>query len=392
VHDPLESSHAKRARSNVANVASMQQVWLTLPRPAAIFAQEAKQEALLMARGVPVGLPTGFGILDRHIRLRNGQLIVVAARSSFGKTSLALQIAHYNAQLMQAQWEDGVVVFFSAEMSGAELFQKMASAQSGVNLQRGYSGQWTQAEADAFHAALDTLATLPLVVNDLNQIKTETMRDNLKTLANAGRTPRLVVFDYIELGADDEKYKENERIALVTHRLKAIARELDLPVLALSQINREIEKESRHRLPLIHNLAGSDAVGRTADKVLTMLIPHMYLKMGISCACEYIEDSINTAYVSIQKDRFGARGTTIRLRWQPETASFSELDASDTRPRYVEQFTNRSPEDAARYWNTQAHPRSPAPPLPNPAAPAQQQAPQPAQHQFTQTANGDDAV
>lgn len=296
-----------------------------------------------------MGLPTGFSVIDRQFRMRDGQLIVVAARSSFGKTSLAVQIAMHNAELLEKTWDDGVVVFFSAEMSGAELFQKMASMKSGVNLQKGYAGMWTPDESKAFMDALDDLSTLPLVVNDLNQIKTETMRENLQVLANAGRKPRLVVFDYIELGADNDKVRENERIATVVQRLKAIARELNIPVLALSQINREIEKESRHRLPLVHNLAGSDAVGRTADKVLTILIPQIYLKMGIACACEYIEDSLHTAYVSIQKDRFGNRGTIFRLKWTPTTTSFGDLDSLDVRPRYVEKLTVRNSDAAEQY-------------------------------------------
>jgi replicative DNA helicase len=350
----------------------MQQVWTTMPRPAAVFSQEAKQEAMLMARGIPMGLPTGFTTLDRTVRLREGQLIVVAARSSFGKTSFALQVAMHNALNLEASWDDGCVVFFSAEMSGAELFQKMASTRSGVNLQRGYAGQWSQADAKAFNDALDDLSTLPLVVNDLNVIKTETMRENLKMLASAGRPARLVVFDYVELGADDGKFKENERVAMVVHRLKSIARDLSIPVLALSQINRDIEKESRHRLPLIQNLAGSDAVGRTADKVLTLLIPNLYLRTGVACACEYIEDSIDTAYVSVQKDRFGRRGDIFRLRWQPTTASFDDLPASDPRPRYVQSLKVRSPEDATRYWNTLR-------PAPQPAGQADPGVPQAAE-------------
>lgn len=329
---------------------TIQKVWETLPRPASYYAVEAKKEAVLMAKGVPLGLPTGFAVIDRTVRMREGQLIVLAARSSMGKTSMALQIAMNNALRMQQTWDDGLVVFFSAEMTGAELFQKMASTRSGVNLQDGYAGRWTQQDASNFHAALDDLSTLPLVVNDLTQIRTENMRDNLRMLADMGRPPRLIVFDYIEIAADDDKYKENERIAQVVHRLKAIARDLKVPVLALSQINREIEKESRHRLPMLHNLAGSDAVGRTADKVITMLVPNYYLRTGVSCACEYIEDSRHTAYISVQKDRFGARAQTFRLRFDAHTASFSDLDDTDYRGPYVNRLSTRQPSEAETYW------------------------------------------
>lgn len=326
------------------------QVWSEMPRPASWFVTEAKREAKLMQSGVPLGLPTGFATVDRTFRMREGQLVVLAARSSMGKTSLALQIAMNNALRLQTQWDDGVVLFFSAEMSGTELFHKMASIRSGLNLQDGHSGRWTPQQGQDFHDALDDLSTLPLVVNDANRIKTEGMRDGIQMMSDAGRPPRMIVFDYIELGADDDKFKEHERVAMVVGRLKKIAIDFKIPVLALSQINREIEKESRHRMPLIHNLAGSDSVGRTADKVLTMLVPNYYLKTGVSCACEHIEDSRNTAYLSVQKDRFGARGTTWRLHFDPQTASFQDLDSTDPRGPFVHKLNTRNPSEAESYW------------------------------------------
>jgi hypothetical protein len=122
-----------------------------------------------------------------------------------------------------------------------------------------------------------------------------------------------------------------------------------VPVLALSQVNRDLEKESRHRLPLIQNLAGSDSVGRTADKVLTMMVPANYLNTGIACACQYEADSVDTAYVSVQKDRFGARGVTYRLGFNPTTASFRDVDETDPRGRVVTQLTVRNSIDIGRW-------------------------------------------
>ncbi len=344
------TNHRRNAMESEPNTTSITSVWQTVPRPASWFAEAAKIEAREMGRGVPMGLPTGFSTIDSSFRMKEGQLVVLAARSSMGKTSLALQIAMNNAIRLQAAWDDGVVLFFSAEMSGAELFHKMASIRSGLNLQDGHAGRWTQQQGNDFIAILDELSSLPLVINDLNQIKTEAMRDGIQLLSDVGKPVRMIVFDYIELGADDDKFKEHERVAQVVQRLKRIALDFKIPVLALSQINREIEKESRHRMPLIHNLAGSDSVGRTADKVLTMLIPNYYLKTGVSCACEYIEDSHRTAYISVQKDRFGARGTIWRLAFDPKTASFHDIDTSDFRGRYVHKLNTRQPSEAENYW------------------------------------------
>lgn len=325
-------------------------LWVSLPRPAGWYVAEAKRETQLMSKGGAIGLPTGFSTLDGSFRLRGGQLTVIAARTSMGKTSFALQVAMHNAMLLQQTWDDGCVLFFSAEMSGVELFQKMASVQSGINLQRGYAGLWSQRESDLFMQHLQDLDGIPLIINDLNVIRTDAMRDNIQMMKDAGRPVRMVVFDYIELGADDDKFKDHERIAQIVFRLKGIARAFDIPVLALSQINREIEKESRHRIPLMTNLAGSDAVGRTADKVLTMMIPQYYLSTGVSCACEYPQDSRDTAYISVQKDRFGKRGTIYRFGFNPTTACFTDIDNFDPRGRVVENLNVRSREETDAYW------------------------------------------
>lgn len=296
-----------------------------------------------MARGVALGYPLGFKTFDHFFRLKNGQFIVIAGRPAMGKTSFALQIAHNIAEsLMDSDDTAGRVVFFSAEMSGVELFHKIASQQSGINLQAGYAGRWTPEESALFEETLASLTHLPLMVNDLNMMATEKMKSNLTDMVDSGLIPRAIFFDYIELAADEDSRQEHNRIAQVAQRLKAIAAQFKIPVIGLSQVNRQAEAEAS-KIPYLSNLAGSDTVARMADKVLTLMRPGYYLRNGQQAACEFPSDITDTCYVSIQKDRFGRAGQTFRLKLNERTFSFSDMHPPRDPVREVMDLRSKKP-------------------------------------------------
>jgi replicative DNA helicase len=298
--------------------------WESIPKESDWYVEEALNEAKLMATGVPQGYAMGFRTFDHFFRLKNRQFVVIAGRPAMGKTSFALQIAYNMAMELLAQGDtQGRIVFYSAEMSGVELYHKIASQLTGINLQEGYAGRWSERDAEWFQETLESLRPLPLMVNDLNLIKTAHMLEGLEGMVASGLLPRAVFFDYIELGADDDKYKENERVAQIAYRLKHIASILNIPVIGLSQVNRAVEGEAS-KMPLMVNLAGSDSVPRTADKVLTLMRPGYYLRNGMSCACEYDADKEGVCYVSVQKDRFGRAGQTFRLALNERTYKFED--------------------------------------------------------------------
>lgn len=322
-------------------VTAMSNAWDSIPRDAEWYVEDALREAQFMAQGVAQGYAMGFKTFDHFFRLRDGQFTVIAGRPAMGKTSLALQVAYNIAQqLVDTGDEAGRVVFFSAEMSGVELFHKLASQISGVNLQEGYAGRWSQTDADIFQGTLRALASLPLLVNDLNVIRTEDMRENLESMKLVGLAPRALFFDYIELGADDDKIKENERVAQIAFRLKNIASTMRIPVVGLSQVNRLVESEAS-KMPLMVNLAGSDSVPRVADKVLTLMRPGYYLRNGMSAACEVETDKEGVCYVSVQKDRFGRAGQTFRLAVNERTYQFRDFPSPGLPERAVRNLKSR---------------------------------------------------
>lgn len=318
--------------------------WGSVPRGADWYVEDALLEADEMALGKRIGTPLGFKTFDSFFRLKDGQLMVIAGRPAMGKTSFALQIAYNMAQLLRST--TGRVVFYSAEMTGVELFHKMAAMNSGMNLQQGYGGKWSSADADEFKRALNDLRDLPLLVNDLNLISTEHMVKDLEDMVNVGTPPRALFFDYIELAADKagDKMGENHRIAQVAQRLKHIAMTFKIPVIAMSQVNRQTEAEA-NKIPYLANLAGSDTVARMADKVLSLMRPGYYLRNGQQAACEVPLDVDSTCYVSVQKDRFGRAGQTFRMRVNEETFRFTDMNPPVDPDRFVMDLRAKRPSE-----------------------------------------------
>lgn len=322
-------------------------VWENMPKDSKWYVGAAQAEIDDIASGKLTGFATGFKTFDGFFRIKPGQLVVIGGRPAMGKTSFALQLAYNFAAQLQAQGDtDGRILFFSAEMTGVQLYHKLASGLSGVNLQRGYTGKWTQQDSDDFTRTLGGLATLPLAVSDLNMVTVNRMHDDIADMITSGVFPKAVFFDYIELAADEAGIGEREygRIAAVAQKLKRLAMHYGIPVIALSQVNRVTEGEA-NKMPYLSNLAGSDTVSRMADKVLTLMRPGYYLRNGQSAACENIGDLQDTCYVSIQKDRFGRAGQTFRLRVNEETYLFSDMNPPREPPRVVMNLKARKPGD-----------------------------------------------
>jgi len=305
---------------------------------------EAAREAQEMAAGTPQGYGLGFKTFDHFFRIKDGQVLVLAGRPAMGKTSLALQIAHNMCRQLTPHSKEKIV-FYSAEMSGTQLFQKLASNLSGVNLQAGYAGRWTSADSAEYNRVLNSLSRMPMLVSDLNIVKTDNIRSNLDDVVTAGVVPAAVFLDYIELAADeDHTRQEHTRIAQIMQKLKQIAMHYQIPVIALSQVNRMTESESS-KIPYLSNLAGSDTVARMADKVLTLMRPGYYIKNGQQAACELASDAQDTCYVSIQKDRFGRAGQTFRLRVDETTYRFTDFDPPRDPSRVVMNLKARKPSE-----------------------------------------------
>lgn len=214
------------------------------------------------------GLPSGIACLDRMTGgFRPSELFLVAARPSVGKTAVALAIAGHVAGV-----ERRPVLFASLEMSREELAQRLLGAWAGVDGQRVRLGTLTGPEADALLAARDRLAPAPLYVLDEPGV-------SVARLAAVARRRKaryglsLVVLDYIGLvEPEDRRAPRHEQVATISRRLKLLARELGVPVLALSQLNRESEARAGQQ-PRLSDLRDSGAVEQDADAVVLLSRP-----------------------------------------------------------------------------------------------------------------------
>ncbi|PIR92571.1 replicative DNA helicase [Candidatus Falkowbacteria bacterium CG10_big_fil_rev_8_21_14_0_10_44_15] len=268
------------------------------------------------------GIPTGFPSLDNLLAgLQKSDLIVLAARPSVGKTSLALDMARQVATKSKVP-----VGIFSLEMSKEQLVDRMLCAEAGVGLWKMRTGKLSdRAEDDDFSRighAMGTLSEAPIFIDDsaslnIMEIKTKVRRLQLE------RGLGLVVVDYLQLMEGRGKYQDNrvQEVSEITRALKIIARELNIPVMALSQLSRVVE-QSRPAIPKLSHLRESGSIEQDADVVM-----FIYRKASDR---NYREEDIpeqerHIAEIHIAKHRNGPTGA-VKLFFDENTVSFKNLE------------------------------------------------------------------
>lgn len=262
------------------------------------------------------GIPTGFPQLDNLLSgLQKSDLILLAARPSIGKTALALDIAR------QTAIKHGTSVgIFSLEMSSQQLVDRMLAAQSGVDSWRLRTGKISKDdEYDRLQAGIASLSEAPIYIDDKPSSTVLSMRSvarRLKMEKNLG----LVIVDYLQLitptytrGSDSMVQQVTE----ISRALKTMARELDVPVLALSQLSREIEK--RRGRPRLSDLRDSGSLEQDADVVMFI---HRDDKMNEN------SDRPGIAEILVEKHRNGPVGK-VDLRFDEQKTTFLSIDKSD---------------------------------------------------------------
>lgn len=254
------------------------------------------------------GVPTGLIALDKVTNgLQKSDLILLAARPSMGKTALALNIA------WQAARKGKVVAIFSLEMGIRQLTQRFLSMISGVNLQGIKTGQITQEEFETVTAAADSLANLKIYVDDtsgqsLREIKTEARR----LLQTVGLD--LIVIDYIQLMQGAKAENRVQEVSAISRGLKVLARELNVPILALSQLSRAVELRAEKK-PQLSDLRDSGSLEQDADIVMMLYREEYY---------SHDEGDANIAELNIAKNRNGET-KTMQLYFGKETQLFGDL-------------------------------------------------------------------
>jgi replicative DNA helicase len=256
-----------------------------------------------------IGIPTGFEDLDKLLGgLQRSDLIVVAGRPGMGKTSLALSIAHNAARNKN-------VGIFSLEMAGEQVVQRLISAETGIDSQRLRLGRIYEDEWPNFIQATGLLSETSIFIDDTPAISPLEMRTKARRLY-AEHSLDLIIVDYLQLMRGGQRVENRvQEISLISRSLKALARELEVPVLAVSQLSRAVE--SRHdKRPVLSDLRESGAIEQDADVVMFIYRDEVYNEDT---------DTPNIADIIVAKHRNGPTGL-VRLFFKKELAQFHELE------------------------------------------------------------------
>lgn len=268
------------------------------------------------------GLPTGFAQLDEQINsgLRPGQLVVIAGDTGSGKSSLASQIALTAAHAAKVnpgkfgapEGKSAPVLIFSYEMSKEEIYERMVAQRSPVSDSFRAPRGWLSTDLPLAEEGARVIADLPLFVFDENGATVEDVRSTVERFsAIYGRKPALVVVDYIGLMNMPGTTNRVEVISHITRSLKAMAREMHIPIIALAQINREAGKRVSHR-PGLTDLRESGSIEQDANIVLLVYRESYYIVDPE--AKKAAEDGNPDVEVIVAKNRSGRSGS-IKMRW-----------------------------------------------------------------------------
>ena len=266
------------------------------------------------------GLPTGFRDLDKITTgLHPDQLIILAARPAVGKTAFVLNIAQ-NVGTKQKK----PVAVFSLEMGAESLVDRMLAAEGMVDSHSLRTGQLTEQDWNNVTIAQGALAEAPIYIDDTPGIKITEIRSRSRKLAQEVDGLGLIVIDYLQLITGTKPENRQQEVSDISRQLKILAKELKVPVIALSQLSRGVEQRQDKR-PVLSDIRESGSIEQDADIVAFLYRDNYYRKEG-----EDPEDAVedNTIEVILEKNRSGARGT-VKLMFQKEYNKFSTIAQFD---------------------------------------------------------------
>lgn len=268
-------------------------------------------------RGAVTGVPTGFKDLDNYLSgLQPSDFVLVAARPSMGKTAFVLNVAE-NVAIKQGI----TTAIFSLEMSNVQLVNRMLSLESTVDADKIRKGRLDSSDWGKLIEGADSIAKSHLIIDDTPGISIAELRSKCRKYKMENNLG-LVIIDYLQLmsgsGRTDSRQQE---ISDISRSLKALARELDVPVVTLSQLSRAVEQRPDHR-PMLSDLRESGAIEQDADVVMFLYRDDYYNKDT---------DIKGIAEIIIAKQRNGPIGT-VKMAWIPEQTRFADLLDRNTVP------------------------------------------------------------
>jgi replicative DNA helicase len=268
---------------------------------------------------------------------QNSDLVILAGRPSMGKTALVTNFA-YNAARRFAETggkEGAIVGFFSLEMSADQLATRILADRSEIPGDKIRKGEIQQDDFRKFVAASQELSQIPLYIDDTPALSISAVRTRARRLKRQHGLGMLVV-DYLQLlrGTGSKQGTDNrvQEVAEITRGLKAIAKELNIPVIALSQLSRQVEQREDKR-PMLSDLRESGSIEQDADVVLFVYREEYYLartepEVGTEKHLEWqskMDKAMNIGECIVSKNRHGSIGP-VRMHFEPRLTRFSDLD------------------------------------------------------------------
>ena len=269
-----------------------------------------KIEQASKQKGAVTGIPTGFIDLDYQTAgLQPSDLILIAARPSMGKTAFVLNLAQY-----VAFHEDLCTAIFSLEMSKEQLVNRLFSLESRVDAQKLRTGNLQESEWEKLIEGAGIIGNSHLIIDDTPGISISELRSKCRKY-KMDQDLRLIIIDYLQLmsGSGRSESRQQE-ISEISRSLKAVARELNVPVVALSQLSRAVEQRPDHR-PMLSDLRESGAIEQDADVVMFIYRDDYYHKDT---------EKKDIAEIIIAKQRNGPIGT-VELVWLPRYTQFVNM-------------------------------------------------------------------
>lgn len=319
VFDLLDSAEAKLYEVTQGNIKKSSESAQSL-----VMQAKKKIEEISNKEGLS-GIPTGFDKLDK---LTSGwqpsDLIIVAARPGMGKTAFNLSMARNMAVNSNIP-----VAFFSLEMSSVQLITRLISSETGLSSEKLRTGKLADHEWKQLNVKVKNLEKAPLYIDDTPSLSIFDLRAKARRLASQFGI-RLIIIDYLQLmtaGGTSKNGNREQEISMISRNLKALAKELDVPVIALSQLSRAVETRGGSKRPLLSDLRESGAIEQDADIVSFIYRPEYY-------KIEEWDDEDRSptqgqAEFIVAKHRNGGLDN-IRLKFIGELGKFDNLDDFDT--------------------------------------------------------------
>ena len=271
-----------------------------------------KIEKASKQKGSVTGIATGFVDLDYQMAgLQPSDLILIAARPSMGKTAFVLNIAQYVAIHSQQ-----TTAIFSLEMSKEQLVNRMFSLESRVDAQKLRSGNLTDADWEMLIEGAGNVGRSKLIIDDTPGISISELRSKCRKY-KLEYDLKLIIIDYLQLMSGSGRHSESrqQEISDISRSLKALARELNVPVVALSQLSRAVEQRPDHR-PMLSDLRESGAIEQDADVVMFIYRDDYYNKDS---------EMKGISEIIVAKQRNGPIGT-VNLVWLPQYTRFANME------------------------------------------------------------------